>query len=60
VLPNEGFSGSGHRDHICKECNAARRQRRRAERRDAEGQLENMPMQADRPSAGKRVKGYEN
>lgn len=20
TLPNEGFTGSGHRDHVCREC----------------------------------------
>ena len=28
--PNEKFSGRGHRDHICKECQAARKRERRA------------------------------
>jgi hypothetical protein len=30
VRPNEKFSGSGHRDHVCKECAARQRRERRA------------------------------
>ena len=37
VLPNERFSGRGHRDHVCKPCRTELRRARRAERERAVG-----------------------
>ncbi len=46
ALPNEKFTGSGHRDHVCKECASARKRGRRAAPARAGGirQPENSPV----------------
>ena len=46
MLPNEKFTGSGHRDHVCKACESARRRERRAAavRARGAGQPENRPV----------------
>ena len=57
---NEKFSGKGHRQHICKDCNRELQQRRRERKRanKVEREVGLRPLKGDYPKTAKQAASY--